>query len=166
MDRHIFKKRLYLRPIGLMAFVLLLILAAGCQKAKVGPGATDPALAALGRASVKILAERMEGQKRRPDAWPEAWPEVFDRPYVLSGNFEGPASQVVLALSGAVGYGFMVKNAKAGGLTVRIKESGLPAGRDMVWLIRDLNHQLKPHKAFIGVDAVNKKLILFGPEAD
>jgi hypothetical protein len=140
-----------------MALVVILIgsLGAGVGCQAVGGRIDDSALAALGKASERVMAERMEGSFGRPGP-------VLGRAYALGGSFVGPVSEVVLGLSRAIGYGFVIKNARCGDLAVVIEPP--EPGRDVYWLIKDLNKQLKEHGAAIGVDTINKRLVLSASE--
>ncbi|MDR0621082.1 MAG: hypothetical protein LBJ61_04310 [Deltaproteobacteria bacterium] len=138
----------------------ILIIFSGCRTARTG-GPEDPALSALGRASMAIMAERMNGPL---SSFPLSGPEELKlgKSFALDGVFEGPASEAALALSKAMGYGLSVKNARAGELRVTIVPSG--QGRSILWLISDLNRQLKKDRASLWVDTVNRRLVLSASE--
>jgi hypothetical protein len=143
---------------GLALALAALSFLPGCR-AGGGAGLDDPALSALGRASARIMAERMNGAGL---PWPSGEIAALAKPFAFGGTFEGPASDAALAISKALGYGLAVKNAQAGAITVTVGPSG--QGRSVLWLIGDLNRQLKKNRASIGVDAINRRLILSGPE--
>jgi hypothetical protein len=145
--------------------VLLLVLAfslaaAGCQgTTKSVRSELDPARRALGEASIKVMAEKLESPDRRLGR-----SGVLSWSYVFSGEFVGEASEAVRALSAAMGYGFLLADADAGQKEVVVKSTGQerPTVGD---LLKDLNRQLKPHQAFLGLDVVNRRLVLTATEA-
>jgi hypothetical protein len=61
-----------------------------------------------------------------------------------------------------MGYGCVISGAGAGRARVALGPSA--GGRRMLDLIRDLNSQIGPAGAVIGVDAVNRRLVLSAPE--
>jgi hypothetical protein len=151
---------------GALALALLaagLLALAGCQAGRYGAFRDDPALTALGEASVKVMGERLIDPLGGGPGEGEAGASLR-RPYALGGTFEGTASEAVMGLAQALGYGFSVKNAQAGRLRVTIAPSDRP--RPIFWLIGDLNRQLGEGRAYIGIDAVNKRLILSAPEGE
>jgi hypothetical protein len=136
------------------------MLALGCSGTpkKIDPVA-DPALRALGGASMRVIAERLEsplGEAERAGGGPSG---PLHREYVLDGRYEGRISEALLAISAALGYGLIVEGPRGGDLAVVIEPR--PEGGTVYGLIKDLNRQLRPLGAVIGVDVVNRRLSLF-----
>jgi hypothetical protein len=84
------------------------------------------------------------------------------RRYVLDGRYEGRVSEALLAISAALGYGLSVESPRGGDLVVVIEPR--PEGGSVFSLIKDLNRQLGPMGAVIGVDVVNRRLSLLSGE--
>ncbi|MDR2302187.1 MAG: hypothetical protein LBF38_09130 [Deltaproteobacteria bacterium] len=138
-------------------------LMAGCKLAANSARPEDPALTALGQASIKIMDERMRSPFIALSPTGEAGSKL-GQAFVLDGVFEGPVSDALMGLSKALNYGLWVKNARAGRLFVTVGPSR--GGQTILWLINDLNKQLKDDRAVIGIDSVNKRLVLSATEVD
>ena len=142
---------------GVLAVIVLAPLMVGCSHRKASPPVGDPALRALGQASIKVQAERMEsplGEGER--AGGQGGP--LSRLYFLNGRFEGRVSEALLAISASLGYGLSMTGPAAGDLIVAIEPA--PQGAAIFSLIKGLNRQLSSHGAVIGVDIVNRRLTL------
>jgi hypothetical protein len=145
------------------AFLAFFFLGA-CQS--VGSRRSDPArdeaLRILGEASVRVVAERLEdpsypggagasGKRRKAD--------VLSLPYELSGTFAGEAGAAALGLSEAMGYGLVVNGRTAGKIQVVLRPA--PAGKKTIGdLLREINNQLGKENARLGVDLINRRLVL------
>jgi hypothetical protein len=141
---------------GLVVILSLALLLSGCHR-KSAMEPADPALRALGRASIRVQAERMEsplGDAERAGGRGGA----PNRLYVLNGIFEGRVSEALLAISASMGYGLSMTGPEAGDLIVTIGPK--PEGATIVSLIKELNKRLARSGAVIGVDVVNRRLTL------
>jgi hypothetical protein len=150
------------------AVVIILVVGAlslwpGCRAKNFGAPAEDPALTALGQASIKIMEERMKSPFITLAPTGETG-SVLSRAFVLEGQFSGSATEVLIGITRAINYGLWVKNARAGRLPIVIEPD--KSGQTMLWLIGDLNRQLKKDRAAIGIDSVNKRLTLSASEVD
>ncbi|MDR2386150.1 MAG: hypothetical protein LBE80_01020 [Deltaproteobacteria bacterium] len=151
------------RLVLVFAVVAILGLFSGCQTTKSRAGLEDPALTALGQASVKIMDERMKSPFITLSPTGEVGSKL-SQVFVLDGVFVGAVSEALMGLAKALNYGLVLKNARAGRLFVTIGPS--EGDRTIVWLIGDLNKQLKKDRAVIGIDSVNKRLVLSASEVD
>jgi hypothetical protein len=139
------------------------IIGTGCQTTNSGAALDDPAMTALGQASIKIMEEKMKSPYRGYPTSSQA-DEPMGLTYLLSVSFDGTAAEAVMGLAQAMGYGFVVKNDRAGRLPVTINPT--EKERTIFWLISDINRQLKKERAFVGVDSVNKRLVISASEVD
>jgi hypothetical protein len=84
-------------------------------------------------------------------------------PYEQRGLFEGDAADAGLGVARAMGYGFLVTSRPVGKIRVRLEPTG-DKPLSIHSLLNTLNGQLKKHGAVLGVDSINRRLILAGPE--
>ncbi|MDR2443501.1 MAG: hypothetical protein LBE31_08290 [Deltaproteobacteria bacterium] len=141
-----------------MVAILMVLFICSCQKS-IPTTPSDPALRALGQASIRVLDQKLEsplGELEKAGGKGG----VLTRKYVINGTFEGRASETLLAISSALGYGLTVENQRAGDLVVKISPE--LKGATILSLIKSLNQTLKPQGARIGVDSLNRRLVLSG----
>jgi hypothetical protein len=145
--------------LGLVVASFLAMPLSGCRATGAGLSVPvgDPALRALGSASIRVLAEKMEsplGESEKTGGRGG----ILTRTFFLEGRYEGRVSEALLAVSAAVGYGLTVENQQSGDLVVAIEPKTEPA--TVMSLIKELNRTLKPSGAYIGVDVINRRLVL------
>jgi hypothetical protein len=119
----------------------------------------DPARRALGEASRRVLAERLEsplGEAERAGGLKGPLGTV----HVIEARFEGPVSEALLSISASLGYGLSIDGPAGASIAVVIEPA--QEGRTLFKLIKELNRGLKPHGAVIGVDIINRRLGLRG----
>jgi hypothetical protein len=137
---------------ALAAAVLMWGIVSGCQGV-LAPLDTDPAQRALGQASIKVVAERMQNAQARSGIGP------LSSSYHLSSDYIGNAAEALMGISRAMGFGLWVQDQKAGTieLTLISKDDDT-----LLALLADINRQLKPHGAAVGADVLNRVLVLSG----
>jgi hypothetical protein len=146
--------------LGLWLFLVIFLLAAlalvGCSAKNAQEPTTDPALRALGQASMRVMAERLESPLGEAERAARGGP--LGRIYHLEGRFQGRVSEALLAISASLGYGLSLGGPKGGDLMVVLEPK--PEGATVFSLVKDLNRQLRPFDAYIGVDAINRRFVL------
>jgi hypothetical protein len=143
-------RRPRLRTLTAIAVLGGLVLA-GCQGV-TAPSAIDPARRSLGQASIKVVGEKLQSD------WGKV-PAPLSRTYYLSGEYNGKAAETLMGVSRAMGFGLWVQDQAAGAIDLSLTPK---PGESLLSLLADINRQLKPQGAAVGVDVLNRVLVLSG----